>query len=110
MSEQRLLHSAMGVMVLWLCFLGPDYCVLYGDEPPRSEQSAREPVTAIIGALNIELKPLDEQLSNKTIYAIEKMRFVEGRLKGRRVVLTQCGAGKVNAAMVTTLLLEHFRP
>jgi adenosylhomocysteine nucleosidase len=26
------------------------------------------------------------------------------------VVLAQCGAGKVNAAMATTLLLEHFRP
>ena len=114
MSKPSPLHSAIGVMALWLFSVGADHYVLYADDPSRSEQSTRETasesVTAIVGALNIELKPLEEQLNDTTMRTIEKMRFVEGRLKGKKVVLTQCCAGKVNAAMVTTLLLEHFRP
>ena len=97
MSKQSRLQSAIGVMALWLFSVGADHCLLYADEPSRSEQSTRETasesVTAIVGALNIELKPLEEQLSDKTIRKIENMRFVEGRLKGKKVVLTQCCAG-----------------
>jgi adenosylhomocysteine nucleosidase len=41
---------------------------------------------------------------------IEGIRFVRGKLNGREVVVVWTGVGKVNAAMTTTLLIEHFKP
>jgi adenosylhomocysteine nucleosidase len=38
------------------------------------------------------------------------IHFTEGTLNGRHVVLAQTGIGKVNAAITTTLLLDHFNP
>src|SRR5262249_44067782 len=52
----------------------------------------------------------EKQLTDKKTQTILGMRFVEGRLKGKQVVLAQSGVGKVNAAMAITLLVEHFHP
>ena len=41
---------------------------------------------------------------------IEGIRFVSGKLNGQQVVVTWTGVGKVNAAMTTTLLIEHYKP
>jgi len=69
-----------------------------------------KPTTAMLGAFNKEVMMLEEQLADKQQQKIEGMRFVTGRLKGRPVVVAWTGIGKVNAAMTTTLLIEHFRP
>ena len=53
---------------------------------------------------------LQGQLEEKEVHEIEGIKFVSGRLKGRRVVVAWTGIAKVNAAMTTTLLIEHFRP
>jgi len=67
-------------------------------------------VTGILGALDEEVEILEEQLENKNEKEIEGIRFIKGKLKGRSVVIARTGIGKVNAAMTTTLLLEHFKP
>jgi adenosylhomocysteine nucleosidase len=36
--------------------------------------------------------------------------FTTGTLEGRKIVLAETGVGKVNAAVATALLLEHFNP
>jgi adenosylhomocysteine nucleosidase len=41
---------------------------------------------------------------------IEGIAFISGRIGTETVVLAWTGVGKVNAAMTTTLLLEHFHP
>ena len=69
-----------------------------------------QPITAILGAFNKEVMMLEEQLTDKQQQTIEGMRFVTGRLHGKSVVVAWTGIGKVNAAMTTTLLIEHFRP
>lgn len=69
-----------------------------------------EPITAILGACDEEVLPVKEQLAAKHQQRIEGIRFFTGTLKGRRMVLACTGTGKVNAAMATTLLIEHFRP
>ena len=69
-----------------------------------------EPTTAILGAFNKEIIMLEEQLTDKHQQQIEGMRFVTGRLHGKSVVVAWTGIGKVNAAMTTTLLIEHFSP
>ncbi|MHC4498224.1 MAG: 5'-methylthioadenosine/adenosylhomocysteine nucleosidase [Planctomycetota bacterium] len=68
------------------------------------------PITAILGAFDQEVVMLEEQLADKQEQKIEGIRFVTGRFKGRAVVIARTGIGKVNAAMTTTLLIEHFRP
>jgi adenosylhomocysteine nucleosidase len=63
-----------------------------------------------LGAFNKEIIMLEEQLTDKHQQQIEGMRFVTGRLHGKPVVVAWTGIGKVNAAMTTTLLIEHFSP
>jgi adenosylhomocysteine nucleosidase len=69
-----------------------------------------EPITAILGALDEEVTMLQEQMANKAEKKIEGLEFVTGTLKGRKVVIAATGIAKVNAAMTTTLLIEHFKP
>ena len=68
------------------------------------------PITGILGAFPKEVVMLEEQITEKKEQTIEGKRFVVGRLSGRRVALTWTGIGKVNAAMTTTLMIEHFKP
>ena len=66
--------------------------------------------TAILGAFPPEMNILHARLQEKKDTVIQRVRFTMGLLNGRRVVLAQTGMGKVNAAMTTTLVLEHFNP
>ncbi|MEO5684081.1 MAG: 5'-methylthioadenosine/adenosylhomocysteine nucleosidase [Chitinophagaceae bacterium] len=68
------------------------------------------PLTAILGAFPPELVLLQAQLQQKKDTVIQHIHFTEGLLNGRQVVIAQTGIGKVNAAITTTLLLDHFRP
>jgi len=76
--------------------------------PPGEQQ--REPVTGILGAMGSETAPIAKELADRQTRRLLGVTFICGRLRGRRVVLAKTGVGKVNAAMVTTLLLDHFRP
>lgn len=77
---------------------------------PAFRETNSEPITAILGALEKEITLLEGQLTAQRQQRIEGIRFVNGNLNGRSVVIAWTGVGKVNAAMTTTLLLEHFRP
>jgi adenosylhomocysteine nucleosidase len=68
------------------------------------------PVTAILGAFEREVTLLEDRLIDPKEHQIEGIRFVTGTLHSRNVVLAWTGIGKVNAAMTTTLLIEHFKP
>ncbi len=70
----------------------------------------QENVTLIVGAFSDEVKPIQAELKNKREGRIEGISFTEGKLRGRRVAVTWTGIGKVNAAMTTSLLIEHFCP
>ncbi len=69
-----------------------------------------EPVMAILGAFEQEIILLEDELTDAREKIIEGIRFVSGQLSGKRVVIAFTGIGKVNAAMTTTLLIEHFKP
>ena len=75
-----------------------------------SGSGKQENVTLILGAFSDEVKPIQAELENKREGRIEGIGFMEGDLRGRHTVVTWTGIGKVNAAMTTTLLIEHFRP
>ncbi|MGD8499963.1 MAG: 5'-methylthioadenosine/adenosylhomocysteine nucleosidase [Phycisphaerales bacterium] len=73
-------------------------------------QVGSEPVIAILGAFEREVTLLEDQLTERREQTIEGIRFVGGKLNGQEVVVVWTGVGKVNAAMTTTLLIEHFKP
>lgn len=76
----------------------------------ESRETSNEPVIAILGAFEQEVILLEDELIDKQQQTIEGIRFISGKLCGKRVVIAFTGIGKVNAAMTTTLLIEHFKP
>ncbi|HYG77587.1 MAG TPA: 5'-methylthioadenosine/adenosylhomocysteine nucleosidase [Planctomycetota bacterium] len=74
----------------------------------RAEEA--EPLTAILGAMQLEVTILREALTEPAERKIEQITFTTGKLDGRRAVIAHSGIGKVNAAITATLLLEHFKP
>ncbi len=79
-------------------------------EIKKVQEINSEPVTAILGAFEQEIILLEDELTDAQEQIIEEIRFVSGKLRGKRVVIAYTGIGKVNAAMTTTLLIEHFKP
>lgn len=67
-------------------------------------------VTGILGAFDAEVEYLLSIATDKTEKTIQNIRFTEATLAGKRVVIAQTGIGKVNAAVTTTLMIEHFMP
>ena len=64
----------------------------------------------IICALSIEVEELTKLLKNKEEKTIAKMKYISGDINGKKVVMTECGIGKVNAAMSTQVMIDHYSP
>ena len=62
----------------------------------------------IIGAMQIEVATLKENMKNKTVTTRVGMEFCEGELEGLAVVVVQSGIGKVNAALCVQVLVDCF--
>ena len=77
---------------------------------PAPKAVNSESLTAILGAFEREVTLLEDRLTEPREHQIEGIKFVTGKLHGRNVVVVWTGVGKVNAAMTTTLLIEHFKP
>lgn len=67
-------------------------------------------VTGILGAFPPELVLLESEMTQKKDTIISQIRFIKGELRGRRVVLAETGVGKVNAAITTVVMIQHFKP
>lgn len=67
-------------------------------------------VTGVLGAFPPELVLLQSKMEDKKDTTIQQIHFTKGKLNGRRIVLAQTGIGKVNAAITTTIMIEHFKP
>ena len=62
----------------------------------------------IIGAMDIEIAALRENMKDLREQTRAGMTFLAGALEGLEAVVVQCGVGKVNAAMCTQLLIDHY--
>ena len=62
----------------------------------------------IIGAMDIEVATLKENMTQKTEKTIAGSVYAEGVLEGLNVVVVQCGVGKVNAAICVQVLCDCF--
>ena len=63
----------------------------------------------IIGAMEVEVATLKENMTQKTEKTIAGSVYCEGVLEGLPVVVVQCGIGKVNAALCVQILCSCFR-
>lgn len=64
----------------------------------------------IISAMDSEHRQLAERLQEKKEICDGGFKYVEGTLGANQVVLTQCGIGKVNAAIGTAELIRRYQP
>lgn len=62
----------------------------------------------IIGAMETEVRLLKESMQDLKISKYAGLEFYQGALEGKKVVVVRCGIGKVNAAMCTQLMIDHF--
>ncbi|UTE76419.1 MULTISPECIES: 5'-methylthioadenosine/S-adenosylhomocysteine nucleosidase [unclassified Rossellomorea] len=65
---------------------------------------------AIIGAMEEEVTLLRENISNPKVETIAGCEYTSGTMHDKEVILLRSGIGKVNAAMSTAVLLQHFKP
>jgi adenosylhomocysteine nucleosidase len=71
---------------------------------------AQQKPTAIIGAMDAEIEQFKSHIKDKKEVVLAGITFYSGQIEARPVVLVKSGIGKVNAAMTTALLIEHFKP
>ena len=68
------------------------------------------PITGLLGAFGAEVALVKESLKKPKTVVVDGVTFTAGRIGKQRVVVAETGIGKVNAAMTTALMLNHFRP
>ncbi len=67
-------------------------------------------IIGIIAAMDKEIAALREKIKYIEEISIMNQIFYIGIVNEKKVVFTISGIGKVNAAITTTLLIEHFHP
>ena len=67
---------------------------------------------SVVGVLGIarEIAPIEARLQDVREVSVKGYVFRVGTLNGRQVVVGRSGAGKVNAAIIATLLISQFNP
>jgi len=68
-----------------------------------------QPVAGILG-IPREIAPIEQRLQGSREVNVRGYVFREGKLDGRSIVVGRSGVGKVNAAIITTLLIGEFKP
>lgn len=62
----------------------------------------------IIGAMDVEVAEIKDRMRSVEVKTIAKMDFYKGSLMGKAVVVVRSGIGKVNAAICTQILVDHY--
>lgn len=75
-----------------------------------SAYAAEPPLYAVITPMPSEGKPILAQITDKKIIQKNGIIYVLGNLDGKRVVFTNLGMGKINAAVVVSQLITNFHP
>ena len=67
---------------------------------------------SVVGVLGIagEIAPIEKRLQDSRDVVVRGYVFRVGTLNGRQVVVGRSGAGKVNAAIIATLMIGQFNP
>lgn len=62
----------------------------------------------IIGAMDVEVDAIKAKITNRVAAAIAGIDFVTGYIENVMVTVAQCAPGKVNAALCTQAMIDHF--
>ncbi len=65
-------------------------------------------IIGIVGAMEAEVNGLLQMLEHKSHSIKASLTFYQGMLAGKSVIVVRCGIGKVNAAICTQILIDHF--
>jgi adenosylhomocysteine nucleosidase len=104
-SRRTLLLLAAACVSIWP-LAGQERAIPASPEGPRSD--AARPVVVL--GIPAEVKDVEAQLERVTIERVRGVAFSIGAIGSTRVILGKTNAGKVNAAMMTALVVEHFAP
>lgn len=63
----------------------------------------------ILVAMEEEIRRLTAEVSKEEQFEIANQKFYDGEIHGVPVIIVQAGIGKVNAAVATSLLIDHFK-
>ncbi len=63
----------------------------------------------IIGAMETEVAEVKKNMQDVNVETIAAMDFYRGILKGKEAVVVRSGIGKVNAAICTQILADHYQ-
>jgi adenosylhomocysteine nucleosidase len=74
-----------------------------------AQSTFAQPVVGVLG-ITREIAPIEQRLREIREVSVGGYVFRVGKLDGRSVVVGRSGAGKVNAAIITTLLIGEFKP
>ena len=83
------------------------FCLLILTNPAAAQP---RPVTALLGAFGAEVDLVKQTLTDPKSMSLNGIEFTTGRIGNQDVVVAETGIGKVNAAMTTALMLNHFKP
>ncbi len=64
----------------------------------------------ILSALEVESDIILKKMTDTEVSVIAGMTFTRGTIQGKTAVLATCGVSKVNAALFTQIMIDHFRP
>jgi adenosylhomocysteine nucleosidase len=64
----------------------------------------------VVLGIPTEVKDVEAQLRSASVERVQGLTFTVGHLGSRRVVLARTAAGKVNAAMVATIVIVNYAP
>lgn len=102
--------------MLMLRWLGSALCALLILLPAPAVRAAPArcltdctPRIGIVSAFGAEADLLVAQTRGRRTHVVNGNRFTTGTLRGNRVVIVLSGVSMVNSAMVTQLMLDHFR-
>ena len=84
--------------------------LLFTTQISFAQRYKSQPVTGLLGAFGAEVALVKQSLSKPKTVVVDGIPFTTGRIGKQRVVVAETGIGKVNAAMTTALMLDHFRP
>ena len=76
--------------------------VIFSTAVAENRQTA---MTAILGALDVELELIKKETTNKKTIIVSGLTFTTGKLRNHNIVFARTGVGKVNAAMTTAAYL-----
>ena len=90
--------------------LNPNLKSLDSQASPFAKTLSSSSKIALIGAMDQEIERLKDSIIDLKEHQMAGFMFFTGRIASFEVVLLKSGIGKVNAAIGTSLLLDHFKP